>query len=794
MWPFEPRTARRKEIRRSRAERGLTFGQKLRESLRPLAIAIAAVSGLATALILNAGDDPLDVRVGESTARAITARVAFSIEDVQQTQLLRGQAREAAPNFYRLDTGLIDDLRGRLLNLLLLARTHAEDAARLRTAAAEAGFMLDEAAIGELLRLAGDPAPQRFERQVDGALELLSDQPLVDDAEAARRRTTIEARLDNPLRRRERTLPRTQLILNHAEQPNRADALAVTRRVVEPVVAAFDPPLRAALRESLAALLLDEPNEGVAKPLYRYDPARTQQLMQQAYERVETQYLNYPVNTVLADAGVITPQELALIAAETEAFRRQAETDRAVRALRDWPFWGRTALGVMVSVGVVGFFYRFGPRAGNPVRQVIIAGVLLALLGLCRAVVVLAPGVPETFAVGVQALAAGLLGIVYSRVLIFGLCGGLAVLITMAVHQDVSFLVTLLAVAGILVLGVRTVRNRGKIVGVGLGAGLVAFATTIAGGLVAGQARGFILNDALWAGGTTLAAAFLLEGLLPWIEKIFGVTTDMTLLECCDASKPLLRMLAAEAPGTYNHSLLVGALAEAAAEAIGAHGLLARAGAYYHDIGKINKPEYFAENQNRYSSRHARLSPQMSVLIIVGHVKNGIEMAREYRLPPSLHAFIAEHHGTTVVEYFYHAASKARKPGEPEPPDTEFRYPGPRPQSRETAILMLCDGVEGAVRAMAEPTPARIEAVVSEIARKRLLDGQFDECDLTFRDLAAIERSIVKSLCGIYHARVAYPSAERERSRAGADAGERSRTGTEMSERSRTGSEGTQAG
>src|SRR5262249_34334946 len=153
-------------------------------------------------------------------------------------------------------------------------------------------------------------------------------------------------------------------------------------------------------------------------------------------------------------------------------------------------------------------------------------------------------------------------------------------------------------------------------------------------------------------------------------------------------------------------------------------------------------------------------TPAMSLLIIVGHVKDGIEMAREYGLPASLRPFIAEHHGTTLVEYFYHAANRLRKPDDREVAEAEFRYPGPKPQTRETAIVMLAAGVEGAVRAMSEPTPARIEAVVSEIVRKRLMDGQFDECDLTFHDLAEIEKSLVKTLSGIYHARIVYPEAE----------------------------------
>jgi putative nucleotidyltransferase with HDIG domain len=305
------------------------------------------------------------------------------------------------------------------------------------------------------------------------------------------------------------------------------------------------------------------------------------------------------------------------------------------------------------------------------------------------------------------------------------------------------------------------VRNRGRIVLVSGVAAVAVLLVGLAAGLFQDQPLGWVFwNCALVAAGSVLAAGFLVEGLLPLIERAFGVSTAMTLLEWCDASKPLLRMLAGEAPGTYNHSLMVGALAESAADAIGANGLLCRAGAYYHDIGKIRKPEYFVENQQFGVSRHHKLAPAMSHLVIINHVKDGIEMAREYRIPQALHAFIAEHHGTCVVEYFYHAAARARKPDAPEVTEQEFRYPGPKPQSRETAILMICDAVEGAVRAMSEP--ARIEEVVTRISEKRLLDGQFDECDLTFKELALVQKAVVKTLNGIYHARIVYPEDERE--------------------------------
>jgi putative nucleotidyltransferase with HDIG domain len=232
-------------------------------------------------------------------------------------------------------------------------------------------------------------------------------------------------------------------------------------------------------------------------------------------------------------------------------------------------------------------------------------------------------------------------------------------------------------------------------------------------------------------------------------------------LELADASHPLLRRLAIEAPGTYSHSMQVATLSEAAAEVIGSNSLLCRVASYYHDVGKINKVDYFMENQPPgQENRHLNLSPSVSFLIIKGHVMDGVELAREYNLPTSLFPFILQHHGTTLVEYFYHAAcnQQDKRADEPAISDTQFRYPGPKPKTKEVGILMLADCVESASRAMVDPTPARLENLVHELIMRRLLDGQFDDCDLTMRDLDRVEKTLVKTLLSIYHGRLSYPS------------------------------------
>ncbi|MCA9267575.1 MAG: HDIG domain-containing protein, partial [Planctomycetales bacterium] len=208
-----------------------------------------------------------------------------------------------------------------------------------------------------------------------------------------------------------------------------------------------------------------------------------------------------------------------------------------------------------------------------------------------------------------------------------------------------------------------------------------------------------------------------------------------------------------------NHSINVASISEAAADSIGANGLLCRVGAYFHDIGKMLKPGYFVENQGLGGNRHESLMPAMSTLVIIAHVKDGADLARQHGLPQAIIDFIQQHHGTTLVEFFYRRASEQSQanPDASDVEESDFRYPGPKPQSREAAVMMLADAVESASRTLVEPTPSRIESLVEDIALKRLLDGQFDESGLTLTELRLIQDSLVKSLTAVYHGRVKYP-------------------------------------
>lgn len=255
-----------------------------------------------------------------------------------------------------------------------------------------------------------------------------------------------------------------------------------------------------------------------------------------------------------------------------------------------------------------------------------------------------------------------------------------------------------------------------------------------------------------------VSSSFIALGLLPVVEHLFNYTTDMRLLEMANLEHPLLGEMMIKAPGTYHHSIMVGNLSKAAAESIGAHPVLTRVAAYYHDIGKLRMPHYYIENRTSLDEdAHGRLSPHMSAMIILSHVKEGIELAERYRLGQQVQEMIKQHHGTTMVNHFYTKAKELKEPRVYAVQDIDFRYMGPKPQTKEAGILMLADAVEAASRKLEEPTPKRIEALVQQVVENILVDGQLDDCELTLKDLHAIQKSFTTILLGIFHHRIEYP-------------------------------------
>lgn len=412
------------------------------------------------------------------------------------------------------------------------------------------------------------------------------------------------------------------------------------------------------------------------------------------------------------------------------------------------------------------YVYHYQTRVTRrPVRIVAIAGLFLILLMLTRI-----SSFRETWmylGTGSAVAVAIVLTIAYDQRFALGMTLFYCILACFAATgttASIELLITMMSGAIACCFSLKEIRKRMKLIEVSMIATLTVITVTMVLGVIRGQqSLNAITLNAGWAAAVTfLVIGVVIQGFLPLIEKVFGIATSMTLLDYSDANQPLLKKLAMEAPGTFSHSLLIGSIAEAAADAIGSNGLLCRVGAYYHDIGKINKPPYFTENQMGSANRHEQLSPTMSQLVIVGHVKDGIEIAREFGLPSVLRQFIETHHGTTLIEYFYDQAKKQQ--GEKDKPvsESEFRYPGPKPKSKEAAILMLADGSESAARSVSDLTPAKAELIVHNMAMKRLQDGQFDECDLTLKELSIIEATIAKTIAAHHHGRIAYPKSPEE--------------------------------
>jgi putative nucleotidyltransferase with HDIG domain len=418
----------------------------------------------------------------------------------------------------------------------------------------------------------------------------------------------------------------------------------------------------------------------------------------------------------------------------------------------------------MISLGMVLYIGHYQKRISQKhMRALALVGLFVLLLFSSKMGTLLTGH--SSWATGSAVVASIILSIIYDQRFALGMSCFYCVLGAFSVGQSFRPETFLIMLTGTVVccFCLKEIRTRMKLLQVGaLSAGVVFAMSTSLGFLGKENETVEILQNAGYHSLAVFLVGWLIQGLLPVIEKVFRVATSMTLLDYSDANQPLLKRLAMEAPGTYSHSLLVGSIAESAAEAIGRNGLLCRVGAYYHDIGKINKPTYFTENELGSNSRHSELSPTMSQLIIVGHVKDGIEMAKEYGLPIVLRQFIEAHHGTTLVEYFYNEAKKKANGKQAEPSESEFRYLGPKPRTKEAAIVMLSDACEGAVRSLNDVNPTRIESVVHNMSMKRLQDGQFDECDLTLRELAQIEASISKTLAAHYHGRIAYPTSPDE--------------------------------
>ncbi|MBU3912000.1 MAG: HDIG domain-containing protein [Candidatus Omnitrophica bacterium] len=394
----------------------------------------------------------------------------------------------------------------------------------------------------------------------------------------------------------------------------------------------------------------------------------------------------------------------------------------------------------------------YEPMIMKGTKELILLALIVILMLFTAKVIVVSPWPSNLIPVAVASMLIALL--IDSRLAIVTTCFlSIMVGVISGNRMDIA---GVSLVGGIMsVFAVQGVRRRSQVIAAGLCVGFANMSYLIGMGLIRGLDFHTYIAESLFGLTNGIMSAVIVTGILPVFENTFKITTDISLLELADLNHPLLKEMVIKAPGTYHHSLVVGNLAEAACETIGANALLARVSSYFHDIGKIEKAPYFSENQSRGESSHDKLLPTMSSLIIMNHVKNGIELAEKHKLNRKIIDVISQHHGTGLVFYFF---KRALEKGQDEETDEQtFRYPGPRPQTKEAACVLLADSVEAGSRALEDPTSSRIKGLVKKIINNKFIDGQLDECDLTLKDLERMAEVFTHILTGIFHTRVEYP-------------------------------------
>ncbi|MBT9175867.1 MAG: Cyclic-di-AMP phosphodiesterase PgpH [Firmicutes bacterium] len=501
------------------------------------------------------------------------------------------------------------------------------------------------------------------------------------------------------------------------------------------------------LRDSYRTLV-SEVARGIMLPNMRFHEAATERLRIEAVARV---------NPVMVQIGekVIGQGE---IATEREIMLLQALG--LLRRTFEWRVISGSFLFALIAVGVPSlYFYRTYPHSiRTGVELTLIAVVYVGALGIGLGLSTLSGYLFPTAGASI------LLTVLLSPKVGLSVGCALSLLMVGLVGYEVRYLMVGLLGTVVGVYSATTQEHRGGLARTGMAVGLVNVLAIAALGLLFGGLGPQVLIDLVWGLAGGLLSSVLAIGFLPFLEHAFGVTSSVRLVELSNPHQPLLKRLLIEAPGTYHHSAIVANLAEAAALEVKANALLVRAGAYYHDVGKLMRPYFFIENQIMMDNPHNQYPPQVSAAVIISHVNDGVRLAREHKIPSVLIDFIKEHHGTSMVQYFFAKAQEQSQVVE----TADYSYEGPRPRTKESAIVMLADMVEAAVRASKMPTPAKVAERVHGLIRERLYAGQLDESELTLRELDKIGTAFVRILSGVFHHRIEYPGQQGGLKNAGA--------------------------
>ena len=752
------RTARAAQLRNSSSP-WVRLTETLRDSgvLLRLIISVCAIIGFVFAV--QGWKSAFPHRMYDRTESGIAARDSFDRENKPQTERARDKREEFAPLVFRRDSELLDGLEARFRNHLREV-AEASDLTELSTEARRAfgiadpttdpeksaGLEQEFATIKAAISSGGDSVGSRIDEIVADFVQLVTPlktygvvDPIVESELSSRSDANVEI-----IEAGEEVPSTTLSELFLTEQIKDSGQLGKNWNSY---------PQLASIRPMLERWLTSQ-----VKPTLTFDSALTEERRQQARNSVQPVLDAYARGAMLVKPGeVINNEAMDLL-----------KTEFATIESRITPRESMVRLSTVVLLFTVLAFLFGVYLSRNEPRITSSARSLAVFLSVCVVAVFLSRWLSyDPWRAEIIPLLATVMvfAIAINQVLAMVTAFVLAIVISLSTVSNIGQFVILTATTATAIIPLTSVPTRSTITKVGFLTGAVCFCMTMGTGLIQHQIPGEFLGDSQLLSISArnafccFVASLLVASSLPFVESTFGVITDISLLEMSTVSHPLLQELVRRAPGTYNHSIAVATIGEAAAESIGANGLLLRVGAYFHDIGKMLKPEYFIENMSaNEESRHHKLAPAMSTLIIIGHVKDGVDLAKQHNLPPRLIDFIEQHHGTTLVEYFFREAERqADEDHKTDAEESSFRYPGPKPQSREAGIMMLSDAVESASRTLSEPTPKRIETLVHELTMKRLLDGQFDECSLKLSEIKTVEESLVKSLIGIYHGRIKYP-------------------------------------
>ncbi len=642
--------------------------------------------------------DKVSLTLGQVSDRDVIAQRTVSFVDEPRTRKLETEVLASVANVYDLDTGA--------------AATAEDDVSRIfrsvRSVLSDKQLVRPEEKLGKLRSLLAGVLPEQT------LVSLLTFSTAELEALEENSRTILRKYLYRGIRDEEIDSVRKQAIAD-------AEKLGWGERGVAVVVNITQPHLR---------------------PNFVLNTRETDIRKRAAIKSIEPVRITVKNGQIVVRKGDVVTEEQMQMMAELGLHRAQVGMERILGL----------ALYVLLMMGMLlAFFYKFVPDIFVDDRRLLLVGLVVLLTLLIGRIGHFYSDFVTPMAVG-PLLTAILVGPCAAVVL----CVVAALLFGLIADPNLRIISFVMIGGAVGVYSVVKTSQGYSLVRAGLWISIANVVTIFSTGLIEGlDWRQNIVDAAMGAIGG-VAAAILSIGLLPYLEQSFRITTSEKLLSLARPNHPLLQRLLLEAPGTYYHSILVGNLAETAADQIGADPILSRVGAYYHDVGKIQRPYFFVENQANMDNPHAKLSPSLSTMIVTSHIRDGLEFCREYKLPEVINDIVGQHHGTSLVSYFYKQAAE----GEHSECiiEEDFRYEGPKPQTKEAALIMLADGCEAAVRSIAKPNMSRIENTVRRVINERLRDGQLNECDLTLRDLNVIGDVFIRVLCSTCHSRIEYPA------------------------------------